>query len=310
MVTLGPRTTADEVAALYGQDLPQKTIIVTGANGGIGREAARVLVRHGARVILACRNLTAANEAVAAFKVEGSAGQAIAMKLDLSDFGSVHAFVQEFEATGWPLHILINNAGIMALPELTLSKEGTELQFQTNHLGHFLLANLLAPILIKSAPSRIVSVSSIAHRRSGIRFNDLNFSEGYDKWTAYGQAKTANILFAIHANKLLSSKGVEVFSLHPGGIMTDLQEHLPKEEQIAMGWITPEGVLHSMFKTIPQGASTHLVAALSPELKGHGGAYMEDCVITETTTPESKDPVAAKMLWALSEEKVGHQFAY
>ncbi|KAJ3073449.1 hypothetical protein HDU98_001499 [Podochytrium sp. JEL0797] len=309
-MTLGSHTTAEEVAALYGQDLPIKTIIVTGANGGLGRETARVLVRHGARVVLACRNLTAANEAIAAFKAEGSTGHAVAMKLDLSDFESVRAFAREFEATGWPLHVLVNNAGIMALPELTLSKEGTEIQFQTNHLGHFLLANLLAPILIKSAPARIVSVSSLAYKISGVRFDDLNFSKGYDKWAAYGQAKTANILFGVQANELLHDHGVEVFSLHPGAIMTDLQEHLPREEQVAMGWMTANGKLHAMFKTISEGASTHLVAALDPGLTGKGGAYLEDCNIKETVTVESRDPVAAEKLWQLSEEKVGEKFSY
>ncbi|KAJ3403455.1 hypothetical protein CcCBS67573_g06066 [Chytriomyces confervae] len=310
MAALGARTTAEEVAQLYGTDLPSKTVIVTGANGGLGRECARVLSKHGARVILACRNVKAATEAAAAFVEETPTANVHVMKLDISDFASVRAFASEFTAKGWPLHLLINNAAIMALPERTLSPEGNELQFQTNHLGHFLLTNLLVPTLIASAPSRVVSVSSIGHKRQGISFDDLSFEKGYNKWNAYGQAKTANILFAMHLNKLLSSKGVEAFSLHPGGILTDLQEHLPREEQIAMGWMTPEGVLHPIFKSIPEGTSTHLVAALSPDMTGKGGAYLEDCQIVPTGTEESRDPVAAEKLWFVSEEKVGQQFRY
>ncbi|KAJ3231810.1 hypothetical protein HDU81_003502 [Chytriomyces hyalinus] len=310
MSTLGARTTAEEVAQLHGADLPSKTVIVTGANGGLGRECARVLAKYGARVILACRNVKAATEAAAAFVEETPLANVHVMKLDISDFASVRAFASEFAEKGWPLHLLINNAAIMALPERTLSPEGNELQFQTNHLGHFLLTNLLTPNLIASAPSRVVSVSSIGHKRQGINFDDLSFEKGYNKWNAYGQAKTANILFAMQLNKLLSSKGVEAFSLHPGGILTDLQEHLPREEQIAMGWMTPEGVLHPIFKSIPEGTSTHLVAALSPELTGKGGSYLEDCQIVPTGTEESRDPVAAERLWSVSEEKVGQEFRY
>ncbi|KAJ3234673.1 hypothetical protein HDU81_001211 [Chytriomyces hyalinus] len=310
MSNLGARTTAEEVAQLYGADLPTKTVIVTGANGGLGRECARVLSKHGARVILACRNVNAGAEAAAAFVQETPTANVHVMNLDISDFASVRAFATEFAAKGWPLHLLINNAGIMALPELRLTPEGNELQFQTNHLGHFLLTNLMAPTLIASAPSRVVAVSSAGHRWGEIRFDDLAFEKGYDKWKAYGQAKTANILLAMQLNKLLGSKGVQAFSLHPGSILTDLQEHLPVEEQIALGWRTPEGVLQPVFKSIPEGASTHLVAALSSEISGKGGSYLEDCQIVPTRTEESKDPMAAEELWLLSEEKVGQKFRY
>ncbi|KAJ3124890.1 hypothetical protein HK100_011076, partial [Physocladia obscura] len=304
------RTTAEEVAAFYGDSLSSKTIVVTGANGGLGRETARVLAKHGARVILACRNVTSAQETVDAFQAEGiDTAKVHVQKLDVGDFASVRAFAADYARREWPLHVLVNNAAIMALRDRTLAGDGNELQFQTNHLGHFLLTNLLAPVLRASAPARVVCVSSSAHRRGAVRFDDPAFDSGYDRWLAYAQAKTANILFALQLNKLLAAKGVEAFALHPGGIMTHLQEHVSEEEKIAMGWITADGSLHPIFKTIPQGASTHLVAALSPDLSGKGGAYLEDCQIAQPSD-WAKDPVQAEKLWALSEEKVGQKFSY
>jgi len=236
------------------------------------------------------------------------------MKLDLGSFDSVREFAKEFLAKNIPLNILINNAGIMAVPFKLV--EGYESQFATNHLGHFLLSTLLLPALINGKPSRVVSVSSCAHKRSPIRFDDINFEkQAYDKWTAYGQSKCANVLFAIEFHKRNHQHGVSAFSLHPGGIMTGLQSSLTMEEMTAMGWFDKEGKPNEMMKTVEQGASTSVYAATSPDLEGKGGLYLEDCAVS-TVPPEvnhfvgwaahAKDEVAAARLWELSEKATHH----
>ncbi|KAJ3119147.1 hypothetical protein HK100_000459 [Physocladia obscura] len=297
-------TTAAQVASVYKTSIIGKTIVITGANTGLGKEAARNFVAYGAaRVIIACRNAEAGQEAATLIKSAATNTEIVVMKLDLADFSSVRAFAAAYIATGWPLHILVNNAGIMALPERVLSPEGNELQFHTNHLGHFLLTNLLAHVLISSAPARVVSVTSLGHQITGIHFDNLNFEGNYNKWQAYGQAKTANILFAIQLNKLLSTRGVEAFSVHPGIIMTNLMQHMENDEMQAFEWIDGEGKVIGNFKSIEQGAATHVFAAVSTELNGKGGAYLTDCVVTQTETKESRDPFAAEKLWKISEEK-------
>jgi NAD(P)-dependent dehydrogenase (short-subunit alcohol dehydrogenase family) len=209
-----------------------------------------------------------------------------------------------------PLHILVNNAGVMALPELRRSREGWELQFATNHLGHFTLVNRLRPALRDDA--RVVSVSSAGHHRSDIRWDDLHFTrEPYDPALAYGQSKTANALFAVHLN----SFGVQAFSVHPGGILTPLQRHLSKQEMVDAGWIDEDGnVVGKDFKTPEQGAATQVWAATSPQLSGLGGLYLEDCDVAERAgTPTLRsgvldyavDPAAAARLWTLSAELTG-----
>jgi len=188
--------------------------------------------------------------------------------------------------------------------------DGWELQFGTNHLGHFLLIHLLTDKLIESAPSRVVSVSSVATKRSGLVWSDINFSNeaDYDKWVSYGQAKTANVLFAVEMNRRYKDKGITCNALHPGGIMTGLQWNVPKEEQMAMGWLDEHGNVNNRFKTVEQGAATSVWAAVAPELEGNGGHYCEDCAISGVNTevrffgclPHSLDPEDAKRLWEFS----------
>ena len=235
-------------------------------------------------------------------------------ELDLGDLESVRRFAEGFLATGRTIDIVINSAGIMACPETRVGP-GWEAQLATNHLGHFALVNRLWPA-IAAGGARVASVSSTGHLGSGIRWDDIDFARDYDKWKAYGQAKTANALFALQLDALGRDSGVRAFSLHPGGILTPLQRHLPREEQVAMGWVNPDGTPRDLtaFKTPPQGAATQVWATTSPRLDGMGGVYLEDCDVAEPyveggarrgVASWATDPEQAARLWALSAERTG-----
>ncbi len=259
-------STAAEVIA--GIDLTGRRAIVTGASSGIGIETARALADAGAEVTLAVRDV-AAGDRVAA-DIGGTVGVAA---LDLSDLVSVDAFV-----AGWdgPLHILINNAGVMAIQELTISASGHEMQFATNHLGHFALAVGLHDALASAGGARIVSVSSGGHLRSPVVFDDIDFAfRDYDPFGAYGQSKTANVLFAVEATRRWADDSIVANALMPGGIDTPLQRHLPRE--YATNALTAFRAAGTNFKTVEQGAATSTLLAASPLLDGVGGRYFEDC---------------------------------
>jgi NAD(P)-dependent dehydrogenase (short-subunit alcohol dehydrogenase family) len=300
----GHDTTADDV--LRGIDLQGKLAVVTGGYSGLGLETTRALARAGARVVVPARRPDAAREALA-----GIDGVEID-ELDLGDLDSVRAFADRFLASGRSIDILIDNAAIMASPETRVGP-GWEAQFATNHLGHFALANRLWPALAADGGARVVSVSSTGHRRSDIRWDDLEFRQGYDKWEAYGQAKTANVLFAVQLDALGKESGVRAFALHPGGILTPLQRHLTREEMIGYGWIDEDGnPLNPGFKSPEQGAATQVWAATSPQLDGLGGVFCEDCEIAEVSTDDSPgvrpyaiDQASAARLWTLSAELTG-----
>lgn len=303
----GLRTTAAEV--LKGIDLKGKNAVVTGGYSGIGIEAVKALSAAGAHVTVPARRPAKAREELA-----GIANVDVA-ELDLADLKSVKAFADSYIASGKPLHMLINNAAIMANPETRVGPNW-ESQFATNHLGHFALTAGLAPALKAANGARVVSVSSTGHKLSPIMFDDIHYtSRPYQKWPAYGQAKTANSLFAVELDRRGQAHGVRSFAVHPGGIMTELQRHLPKEEMIAFGWIDNEGKLHERFKTVEQGAATETWAATSPQLNGKGGLYCEDCDVAKLTQPgESRiagvdphavDADAAKKLWQVSVDATG-----
>lgn len=309
----GLRSTAREVAA--GHELSGRTVIVTGGASGIGVETARALAEAGADVTLAVRNA----EAGAATKadIEKTApGRVSVGQLDLADLSTVAAF-----ASAWgdkPLDILINNAGVMACP-LTYTAQDLEMQIGANHFGHYLLTLGLARALMNGAEegraARVVSLSSIGHRRGGVNFDDIHYrNRPYDKWESYGQAKTANSLFAVGFHARFADLGVTANAVMPGGIRTPLQRHLPVEEMIAFGWIDAEGNVNPRFKSTEQGASTSVWAALAPELEGVGGLYLENCAQAESWTeanpfegvlPHALDPEGAERLWAVSEETTG-----
>ncbi|WP_326758163.1 SDR family NAD(P)-dependent oxidoreductase [Streptomyces phaeochromogenes] len=300
------RSSADDV--LDGIDLTGKLAIVTGGYSGLGLETTRALTKAGARVVVPARRRPVAEEAVA-----GLDGVEVD-ELDLGDLDSVRAFAERFLASDRTIDILIDNAGIMACPETRVGP-GWEAQFATNHLGHFALVNRLWPALAAGG-ARVVSVSSAGHHNSDIRWDDPHWRQGYDKWEAYGQAKTANVLFAVQLDALGKDSGVRAFSLHPGGILTPLQRHLAKEEMVERGWIDENGtpLNPAGFKTPEQGAATQVWAATSPQLSGMGGVYCEDCDISEPAPADGErigvrdyavDPASAARLWTLSAELTG-----
>ncbi|MGW3633285.1 SDR family NAD(P)-dependent oxidoreductase [Streptomyces sp. NPDC005122] len=302
----GARSTADDV--LQGIDLSGKLAIVTGGYSGLGLETTRALTEAGAHVVVPARRPDVARKAVA-----GISGVEVD-DLDLGDLDSVRAFAERFLASGRTVDIVIDNAGIMACPETRVGP-GWEAQFATNHLGHFALVNRLWPA-IEPGGARVVSVSSTGHHNSGIRWDDVHWRDGYDKWGAYGQAKTANVLFAVQLDRLGRDSGVRAFALHPGGILTPLQRHLAKEEMMERGWIDENGVPLNpdAFKSPAQGSATQVWAATSPQLAGLGGVYCEDCDIAEVTPVDGErtgvreyaiDPEQAARLWELSAELTG-----
>ncbi|MGW7203215.1 SDR family NAD(P)-dependent oxidoreductase [Streptomyces sp. NPDC054837] len=299
------RSTADDVLA--GLDLTGKLAVVTGGYSGLGLETTRALTKAGARVVVPARRPAVAREAVAG--VDGVEVD----ELDLGDLDSVRAFAERFLASDRRIDFMIDNAGIMACPETRVGP-GWEAQFATNHLGHFALVNRLWPAIAPGA--RVVSVSSRAHHFSGMRWDDVQWTRNYDKWQAYGQAKTANVLFAVHLDRLGREFGVRAFSLHPGGIFTPLQRHIPKAEMVERGWIDEDGAFLNPegFKTPEQGAATQVWAATSPQLEGLGGVYLEDCDIAEPAVDGDQssgvkawatDPEQAARLWELSSELTG-----
>ncbi|HEY8752209.1 MAG TPA: SDR family NAD(P)-dependent oxidoreductase [Arthrobacter sp.] len=307
-------STAAEVVA--GTALTGRNAVVTGGYSGLGLETVRALASAGARVMVPARRPGHARQVLD----DAGLNDVAVAELDLADQRGVKAFAAAFLGSDFlgegGLDILVNNAAIMASPELRVGP-GWESQFATNHLGHFSLTNLLWPALAAAGGGRVISLSSTGHKLSGIRFEDVNFDTGYDKWQAYGQAKTANALFAVELDRLGQPFGVRAFAVHPGGIMTELQRHLPKEEMVAAGWMDAEGKVREGFKTPEQGAATSVWAATSPALMGMGGVYCEDCDIAEPTDHDSPlaryagvdghaiDPGAAKRLWSKSAELTG-----
>lgn len=301
----GAATTVDEVRA--GINLSGRLIVVTGGYSGIGIENVRSFSAAGATVVVPARRPEDARAELAGVeRVEVD-------ELDLADLDSVRRFTERFLASRRPVDILLNNAGVMANPE-TRVKPGWESQFATNHLGHFALTNRLWPALANGG-GRVISVSSRGHKFSPIRWDDLQFERGYDKWQAYGQSKTANVLFAVELDRLGAAAGVRAFSVYPGAIKTPLRRHLEGEELIdrfdeqgnpLIPWRRPE-----------QGAATSAWGATSPRLQGMGGVYLENCDIAEVADPDTEegqrrgvnpwaiDAEQARRLWKVSADLTG-----
>jgi len=308
----GRESTPSDV--LGNADLSGTFAVVTGGYSGLGLETTRALAGAGADVVVPARRVAHAVEVLA--ELDDLPGAVSVIELDLADLASVEALAAKAIDAGRPIDILINNAGIMACPETRIGP-GWEAQFGTNHLGHYALTNSLMPLLAADGGARVVSLSSTGHKLSPIHWDDVQFASGYDKWVAYGQAKTANALFAVHLDALGQERGVRAFAVHPGGIMTELQRHLPQDEMINMGWMDADGNINELFKSPEQGAATSVWAATSPQLAGMGGVYCEDCDISAPTDTESPfarylgvdahaiDPEAAARLWTLSAELTG-----
>jgi len=306
--TFGFESTTDDV--LDGIDLSGKRVLVTGASAGLGVETTRALAAHGASVSMAVRDLTKGAAAMDEILEQVPDADLDLRQLDLADLSSVRTFAHGFLEDHDVLHVLIGNAGVMACPE-GRTVDGFELQFGTNHLGHFLLIDLLRPALVAAQDARVVLLSSAGHRFGDVSLDDWNFErEPYDPWVAYGRAKTANVLCAVGLDQRLREQGVRAFAVHPGGIQTELGRHLTDETLGVLIERQKAGSGPISWKTVEQGAATTVWAATAPELDGEGGLYLEDCHIAEAVEDPNVsggvrsyaiDGARADALWELSE---------
>lgn len=271
-----------------------KVVIITGANTGIGRETALDLAKRGGRIYLACRDLVKADGARMEIIHLSGNRNVFTRKLDLTSFESIRTFADEFKKSETQLHILINNAGVMALSSREVTSDGLEMQIGTNHFGHFLLTNLLLPMLKQSAPARIINLSSHAHKFGQMHRDDLQLEKSYTRWGSYGQSKLANILFTRELAKRLEGTGVTANSLHPGAVKTELNRHLGMMNYL----IAP---LHILFKTPKSGAQTSIMLAVDPKLEKVTGKYFADCAIAPETKLAQDDDTAS-WLWDVSEQ--------
>lgn len=312
------QSSTDQV--LDGIDLSGKVALVTGASGGLGAETARALAARGAHVTLTARDTAKAEKVAAEIRAAHPAAQLEVRALSLDRPDSVRGFAKGWLAEHRALHLLLDNAGVMACP-LARTPEGWEMQFATNHLGHFLLSALLVPALRAGAPARVVNTSSGGHRMSPVVFDDIHFERRpYDKWAAYGQAKSANVLHAVELDRRLAAHGVRAFGVHPGMIVTELGRHLTPDDIAQLQARAKDRSSSGLatWKTPQQGAATQCWAATAPELDGRGGLYLEDCQVSGTTPPPGSlgaegwalDPEAAARLWSVSEETLGERFSW
>jgi NAD(P)-dependent dehydrogenase (short-subunit alcohol dehydrogenase family) len=308
----GAQSTTDEV--LEGIDLAGKRILVTGVSAGLGVETARTLVAHGARVVGVARDLDKARNATAPVQAIAGKGSFEVVAADLASLASVRACADRLNASGEQFDGIIANAGVMACP-FGKTTDGFETQFGTNHLGHFVLVNRLAPLLKSGA--RIVNLSSAGHRFADVDLDDPGFERTeYHPFVAYGRSKTANILFSVELDRRLRGRGVRATAVHPGVIQTELGRHMTPE---LIAQIMPAGGAQPafVFKTVPQGAATSVWSAATAAADAVGGRYCEDCHVAEITDdPTARggvrayalDPARAQALWAKSEEMVGERF--
>ena len=315
MSEFGQKTTTDEV--LEGKDLSGKTVFITGASSGLGQETARSMAAKGAHVVLAARDQTKLDKAVDAIRSEVPAADLETIVCELASLDSVRSAGAEANERFEKIDLLINNAGVMACPKMQTT-DGFEMQFGTNHLGHFALTKQLMPLVEAGTDKRIINLSSRGHHITGVHFDDPHFeSRDYDMWQSYGQSKTANILFSVGLEKRFADRGVHASAIHPGGIETNLGRHMSEEENAALVERVMANDPNFKLKTIPQGAATQVWAATTAELDGRGGVYCEDCHVAEVDNKSSNsgvrsyavDPDKADRLWTMSEEMTGEIFA-
>lgn len=307
-------STTDDVLA--NRDLSGQTVFITGANSGLGQETARAMAARGAQVVMAGRDSAKLDEAVAAIRAEQPDANLETIICDLGSLASIRICGTEARNRFTAIDLLINNAGVMACP-LMQTADGFEMQFGTNHLGHFALTAELLPLVEAGTQKRIVNLSSRGHHIAPIDLDDPNFTErSYDPWVSYGQSKTANILFSVGLEERYAAKGIHAYAVHPGGIQTNLGRHMTEEMMTALLARVTTNDKSFVWKTIPQGAATSCWAATAPELEGAGGVYCEDCHVAAVDDHSSTggvrsyalDPSAAERLWTLSEQLTGAQY--
>ncbi|GAA5977549.1 hypothetical protein JCM10908_005013 [Rhodotorula pacifica] len=297
-------STSDEVAKHYAPQIEGKTVLITGVSpNGLGAEAAAAIAQQKPKLlILAGRSpekISQTQEAIAKLAPGVETKQLI---LDLASLKKARQAGEEVESWGLAIDVLINNAGVMALPQRETTEDGYEIQFASNHLGPFVFTNAILPSLKRAPAPRIVNVSSWGHHISPVIFDDINAEKNYEKWSRYGMSKTANILFAVG----LSKRGITAVALHPGAIRTELLRHITREDEIAMGFINEDGSDGDRFKfkSLKQGAATHIVAAFEPSLQDKGGIYLDDCQIQPEVEAYAVSQENADRLWTVSEELV------
>jgi NAD(P)-dependent dehydrogenase (short-subunit alcohol dehydrogenase family) len=313
-MTFNHESTTDDV--LEGLDLSGRRFVITGAASGLGEESTRALAAHGASVLMLARDPAKNDEAAARIRAEVPDADLSLDVLDLADVASIRSFAARFLDGGQAIDVLMNNAGVMACP-LGHTADGFEMQFGTNHLGHFELTRLLQPAVIAGDQPRIVNLSSAAHGISDVDLADPNFEHtDYDAWISYGRSKSANALHALALARRLADDGVLAFSVHPGGIMTNLGRHLNDDLMNQMLDRAKERSAQSgesggmQFKSIPAGAATQVWAATSPDVVGHSGTYLADCGLGVEGGNIGRngfeayitDETQAAALWTLSEQ--------
>ena len=307
-------STTDEVLA--GHDLTGLTVFITGANSGLGQETARAMAAKGAHVVMAGRDQGKLDDTVAAIRAAHPDANLETITCDLGALYNIRACGTEARARFMKVDLLINNAGVMACP-LMHTADGFEMQFGTNHLGHFALTAELMPLIEAGSAKRIVNLSSRGHHMAPVDLDDPNFTErDYDPWASYGQSKTANVLFSVGLEARYAGRGIHAYAVHPGGIQTNLGRHMTAEMVASLMARVTAGDSSFTWKTIPQGAATSCWAATASELEGKGGVYCEDCHVAPVDNESEAggvrtyalDPVSAERLWTLSEQLTGAQY--
>ncbi|SEL53859.1 SDR family NAD(P)-dependent oxidoreductase [Rhodococcus maanshanensis] len=295
--------TADEV--LDGVELSGRTVLVTGVTSGLGAETARALAGAGAHVVLSARDTAAAGAVATRIREAHPSSEPEVLGVDLADLESVRALVDRISERRLPVDVLINNAGVM-YPPFERTRDGFELQFGTNHLGHFALTSLLLPSLTAAAdrsgvPARVITVSSDAHRAHPVDLVDPNFERRtYDKFVAYAQSKAANVLTTVELERRFGGQGVHAYAVHPGVCATGLARHMSRDDMAEMKRMSagsPNALTN--LKSVPAAAATSVWGASAPELDSAGGAYLADCGIG-AASGHATDPATAAALWELS----------
>ncbi len=314
MTSFGHSTTTDEVLA--DCDLTGLTVFITGANSGLGQETARAMAAKGAHVVMAGRDQGKLDDAVTVIRAAVPEAELDTITVDLGSLESIRAATSRARQRFNKIDILINNAGVMACP-FTHTTDGFEMQFGTNHLGHFALTGELMPLIERGTAKRIVNLSSRGHHMGPVDFDDPNFvHRPYDPWSSYGQSKTANVLFTVGLEQHFAVLGIHAYAVHPGGIETNLGRHMTQEMREALMARISSRDTGFAWKTIPQGAATSCWAATAEELEGKGGVYCEDCHVAEQDDESASggvrsyalNPSYAEQLWALSEELTGVKY--